>query len=104
MQPESLSPAHDGSGVNEPDHVPTIERLGNELAARTQELERQKQIVADLLRHVGEPCICRGPNCKQGLVMVMHRNGVLTPYNLDGTNHFITCVDRELFHRRRKRA
>jgi hypothetical protein len=92
MQPDLFSPAHDGSGVTEPDQVPVVERLGNEVAAL-------RKIIADLLKHVGQPAVCRGPQCQQGIFMVFHRSGKLTPYNADGTNHFGTCIDRELFRK-----
>lgn len=88
------------------DHVPPIERMGNDVAARmmqiAQELERTKRIIADLLWHVGERSACRGPNCKQEIVFMLHRNGKLTPYNPDGTSHYTTCPDRDLFSKRRK--
>lgn len=96
MQPELFGPAaHDGSGATEPDHVPIIERLGNEIAA-------QKKLIADLLRNVGDPGICKG--CKAEMFWVEHRNGKRAPYNSDGTNHFITCPDSELFKRRKSYA
>jgi hypothetical protein len=106
MPPELPGPAHDGSGAAE-DHVPAIERMCNDTAEAIlqmcQELERQKQIVRDLLRHVGEWGICKGPRCMQEILFVYHRDtGKTTPYNPDGTSHFATCPDREQFHRRRR--
>jgi hypothetical protein len=102
MQPELFSDAHDGSGVVE-DHVPVIERMANEVAEARLELEGQKKHLADLLRHVGLPSVCGGPRCKQNILLIYHKatSGALTPYNIDGTNHFGTCVDRELFKRRK---
>lgn len=89
MQPELFGPAHDGSGAG--GDVPVIERLGNELA------EARKRM-AELLRHTGEPGICRG--CSAEIFWVIHRNRKPTPYDQDGTNHFVTCRNRELFRRR----
>jgi hypothetical protein len=106
MPPEFQGPAHDGSGAMEPDIVPAIERLADDIAVRVQmmakELERQQEITAALLRHVGEKGICKGLNCRQEILFVFHRDtGKLTPYNFDGTPHFATCVDRNQFHRRK---
>lgn len=72
----------------EMDHVPIIERIANAVAA-------QKKIIADLLRNVGEPGVCRSAGCNAEICWMVHRNGKRTPYNLDGTNHFATCVDSE---------
>lgn len=38
------------------------------------------------------------------LAMVMHRNGKLTPYTMDGTNHFINCPRADEFRRRKAGA
>jgi hypothetical protein len=101
MPPELTGPAHDGSGAS----VLSIERLADDLAERIldvlQELHRQRQIVADLLRHLGAKGVCKGARCQQTILFICHRNGRITPYNLDGTSHYSTCVDREEFHRRR---
>jgi hypothetical protein len=88
MLPELFGPAHDGSGAGE---VPVIERLGNELATARKNM-------AELLRHAGEQGICRG--CSAEIYWVVHRNKKPTPYNPDGTNHFGSCKNRELFRRR----
>jgi len=94
MLPELFSAAHDGSGATEPDHVSLVERLGNEVAAL-------RLSMATLLRNMGDPAICTGPTCKAEIVWMIQRNGKRTPYNPDGTNHFITCPDREQFKRRK---
>lgn len=85
--------AHDGAGVN--DTVPPIERLGNELA-------QTRKMLADLLLHVGRQQQCTGPTCRQMIFMVHHvDSGKYAPYNLDGSSHFITCPDRDLFRRKK---
>jgi hypothetical protein len=95
MQPELPGPAHDGSGAMEQDHVPAIERMANEIAAL-------RKIVTDLLRHVGVQATCKGENCREKILFIFHRDtGKITPYNLDGTPHYGTCVDRNRFHTRR---
>lgn len=97
--------AHDGSGVGELDFVPAIERMADDIAARmlemAHELENQKKILAALLKHVGVRAVCKGPKCQQDIFLVDHKatSGKRTPYNADGTNHFGTCVDRDLFRR-----
>jgi hypothetical protein len=94
MQPDLFVPAHDGSGAG--DGVPLIERMANDLAAA-------RKIIAELLRHAGVEGVCKGPNCGQKIIFVFHRDtGKLTPYNQDGTSHFASCPDRELFHKSRK--
>lgn len=108
MRPELPGPAHDGSGVNEPDHVPAIEHLGNELAARTQELatrtqelEHQKHIVGELLKHVGKQEVC--PKCLQQVLLIWHIDqGCFRRYNSDGSSHVKTCSDRQPPRRKTK--
>jgi hypothetical protein len=47
---------------------------------------------------VGLEAVCRGARCGKRIVMVRHHDtGRLTPYDFDGVNHFITCVDAPLF-------
>jgi hypothetical protein len=100
-----MAPAHDGSGVNEPDHVPLIERIGNDAAAMSQELERQKEIVAELLKHVGRKGFCSRRKCGQPVLYVWHTDAsCFRPYNLDGSSHFETCVDQKPSRRRKTDA
>jgi hypothetical protein len=91
------------------DPVPAVERLCNDIAERMrelcQEIDRQRVIVRDLLSNAGTASNCRGPNCRKEIVFVMHvHTHRLTPYNLDGTNHYTTCVDRDLFNKRSTHA
>lgn len=52
--------------------------------------------VERLLRNIGgDPVKCK--LCPAPIVFVVHRNGRKTPYDLDGTNHFITCPFRDRF-------
>lgn len=93
MQPELT--AHDGSGAVTPGPLPVEEQLANEVA-------RLRKVIADLVRHVGRPKVCTGPNCKQPIWQIFHEDTKrMCPYNADGTSHFITCPDRELFHGRK---
>jgi hypothetical protein len=97
MQPDLLfSPAHDGSGAV--DHVPEIERIANQLADTRLRLDAHKKIIADLLRHVGLPGICK--RCAAPIFRVRHLNGELTPYSHEGTNHSISCEKRDQFRRK----
>ncbi len=45
--------------------------------------------ITALLKNIGDPGQCRG--CQAPIWWVTHRNGRKTPYDADGTNHFITC-------------
>ena len=74
------------------DHVPLIERLGNEVAALRKNM-------AILLRNIGDPGYCTGKACRAEIFWLVHRNGKRTPYTQDGANHFIDCPDREQFRR-----
>jgi hypothetical protein len=78
----------------EPDPVPLVERLGTEIA-----LLRLR--MANLLRNVGTPGTCTGATCRADVHWLVHINGRRTPYDADGTNHFIKCPDREQFKRRK---
>lgn len=40
---------------------------------------------------------CKG--CGLQLAFVRHHNGKLAPYDIDGVNHFITCVKAEEFRK-----
>ena len=68
------------------------------------EVERLKRNIAALLRNVGRKRPCRGPSCTASIYMVEHLNGADTPYDEDGTNHFITCPDRDKFRKENRRA
>lgn len=76
-------------------------------AARLERLEAELlQIRANLralLDHVAvRRGFCKGPNCGAALWFVQHADtGALTPYEMSGLNHFVTCPDRERFKRPR---
>ena len=83
--------AHDGSGAG----MPIEERMADELA-------RLRKNLADILHYAGEPGVCNGPNCKQGIILMRHmKTGAVGRYNLDGSSHWATCVDREMFRRKK---
>jgi hypothetical protein len=87
--------AHDAGGAGE--GVLPIERMA-------YDLNFLRKNIRALLRHVGDPALCTGPNCKQEIYWVRHlkTTNAKTPYNLDGSNHFITCVDHKEFRGERK--
>lgn len=105
MQPRHSSHAHDGSGATE-DTVPAIERICDDIAGRIQymarELERHQKNAINLVRNVADgKGLCSGPNCGKEFLWVVHKNGRRTPYDFDGTPHFVTCPDRDLFQQHR---
>lgn len=63
--------------------VPTIEKRMSTLL----------QLIAEQIR----PCKA----CGEQLAFVRHRNNQLAPYNLDGINHFITCVKADEFRKQK---
>jgi len=87
--------------------VPAADILGNEVAKSLEvlhkDLEAARERMQRLLAQVGKPAVCRGPNCGKGLWMVKHNSGRFTPYDPDGTNHFITCIDAPLFKREKEK-
>lgn len=50
-----------------------------------------------LVLAVGERGVCASPNCRQEIWWIVHRNGKRAPYNADGINHFVTCIDAPRF-------
>lgn len=89
--------------------LPPEERVGNIAAKRIGELHKQLEVergrMAALLKHVGFSAVCRGPRCGKSIVMVRHHDtGRMTPYDFDGTNHFITCVDAPMFKKKEPNA
>jgi hypothetical protein len=52
--------------------------------------------ITALLKAIGaDPGQCKG--CPAPVLWVRHANGKLTPYDRDGTNHFITCPNARQF-------
>jgi hypothetical protein len=76
--------------------------LLQQLADCGAEVERAHSNMAALLRHIGEMAFCRG--CTAPIVWVRHLNGVRTPYNPDGVNHFITCLAAQTFKGKKQRG
>lgn len=75
--------------------LPPEEVVANLAAKRIGELHQR---IRELLSHVGIATACRGPHCGKPITMVRHYDtGRMTPYDADGTNHFITCVDAPMF-------
>lgn len=71
-----------------------------EALPRVQEAELTLHCaIRDLLRNAGEEAQCRGRSCGRRIWWVVHRNGRRTPYDENGTNHFITCPEAASFRR-----
>jgi len=63
-------------------------------------LQTQRGLMKAMLKHVGEPGFCKG--CGQEIAWVFHRDtSKNTPYDLDGTNHFITCPKAKDFRQKK---
>lgn len=81
--------------------VPAADILGNEVAktleALYKDLEAARKLMQNLLKLVGRPAVCRGPNCGKGLWMVKLNSGSSMPYDPDGVPHWGRCVDAALF-------
>jgi len=66
------------------------------------EVDRDQKLAHALLMKVGKSQLCRGPDCGQPIFMVRHMNGEFHPYNADGSTHFGTCPNADLFRRSRR--
>ena len=73
----------------------------DELRAKALELEAVKKRLEHLLAQVGAQDRCSSGLCKRPILWVRHRNGAATPYDSDGTPHFVTCPAREQFRRKK---
>jgi hypothetical protein len=69
--------------------VRQIEVLEYEYKRLTEEHGRVLKAIKILLHAAGEESTCRG--CPTTIWWVHHLNGKTTPYDVDGTNHFVTC-------------
>jgi hypothetical protein len=56
--------------------------------------------ITRLLGNIGDHGLCKG--CASPITWVRHKNGIATPYDGDGANHFISCVERERFRKQKK--
>jgi hypothetical protein len=62
-------------------------------------LDEQRERMAALLKHVGEPGRCKG--CSAAITWVRHLDsGRNTPYDIDGLNHFASCPEAAQFKRK----
>jgi hypothetical protein len=82
--------------------LPPAEILGNQVALQLKDLDKRlkaaQQVATALLKHVSTPGNCKG--CGVPIRWVRHiSTGKITPYDLDGVNHFVTCSDRERFRK-----
>lgn len=104
-QEDGATPAHMPACEFRPDHGPELDTLpcdcGLLLIFEGRAAERRAR---DIVRLTGRPGQCRG--CGAGIMWLAHaprepgRNPTMTPYDEDGTNHFITCPKREEFRQR----
>ena len=62
---------------------------GDGVQSMTECVVKQRQVMAHLLKQIGEPGICKG--CNAAIVWVTHKNGKKTPYTLEGQSHFADC-------------
>ena len=60
-----------------------------------KETARLRKNIGRLLVNIADGDFCTG--CRRQIFWVIHKNGVRTPYNPDGVNHFVTCEKREQF-------
>jgi hypothetical protein len=91
--------AREGGGGMTDNLLPAEEIVANLAAKRIgelhKELDRVRGNLQALLRLAGVAHVCSGPHCHKSVVLVRHQqSGQLTPYDLDGTNHWLTCPDR----------
>ena len=63
----------------------------------TTERDRLRRNIGRLLVNIADGDFCTG--CRRQIFWLIHKNGVRTPYDPDGTNHFATCEKREQFKR-----
>lgn len=80
--------------------IPASEILGNQVALQLKDLDKRlkaaQQVATALLKHVSTPGNCKG--CAAPIRWVRHVDtGRITPYDLDGVNHFSVCPNREQF-------
>jgi hypothetical protein len=81
--------------------LPLEEILANELAVERKRNADLMRNIRALLARLGEEGVCTGAHCGAAIYWVRHPNRVLTPYSLDGQNHFADCPDRDQFRRRK---
>lgn len=60
-------------------------------------LTKAEARAAALVKNIGAPGRCSG--CHSVIWWMLHMNGKRTPYDADGTNHFITCPKRDDFRK-----
>ena len=81
--------------------LPIEECLANELAVERKCNADLRKNIRALLARLGDPGRCTGKGSGAEIYWVRHRNRIITPYSLDGQNHFADCPDRDQFRRRR---
>lgn len=70
------------------------------VAKLERQLAETQKLLEALLKHAGVMSQCGGLNCRADIWWIRHLDtGKNVPYNLDGTNHFSTCINRDQFKR-----
>lgn len=66
------------------------------LRDRERKLETNIKALAGHIAEATRPCL----RCKAEIHFIRHKNGKLTPYDPDLTNHFITCKFADEFRKK----
>lgn len=75
------------------------DRLPSQDELAEKQLAEQRERMAALLKHVGEPGRCKG--CSAAITWVRHLDsGRTTPYDIDGLNHFASCPEAKQFKKK----
>lgn len=69
-------------------------------AANLPTIEKRMVLLLNLIAEELRPCKA----CGVQLAFVRHRNGKLTPYTLEGLNHFLDCAKAEEFRKQKAGA
>jgi len=79
----------------------TIDSLRDTLGRMNRTIDNQSQRIRSLVSHIAggtETAKCSG--CKAPIVWLRTRGGKNTPVDLDGTPHWATCQQADLFRNR----
>lgn len=73
-----------------------------EVESLRRRLEVSQSVAKALLMHVSTTGVCKG--CGAPIRWVQHHDtGKSAPYDLDATNHFVTCPDRVKFQKKQEK-
>jgi hypothetical protein len=77
--------------------VRQIEVLEYEYKRLAEEHGRVLKAIKIVLHAAADEGTCRG--CPATIFWVRHQNGKTAPYEIDGTNHFVTCPASRTFRK-----